>query len=67
MTRSHLCVQSLHLLLEAHGRGITSHSSILLVVAALGLGIELAVNDGLLIPSALDLVEMDGSYPWRSK
>lgn len=37
------------------------------MVAALRLSIEFAVYDGLLIPGALNFIEMDGSYPWGSK
>lgn len=56
--------QPAHLFLEAHGRDVTPHTSIFLVVAALRLGIEFAVYEGLLIPGALNFVEVDGSYPW---
>lgn len=64
ITQSPLRTQSPHLLLEAHGGDIASHTSVFLMVAALRLGIEFAVYDGLLIPRALDFIEMDGSYPW---
>lgn len=64
ITRSPLCPQAPHLLLEVHGGDVTSHASIFLVVAALRLGVELAVYDGLLIPRALNFIEMDGSYAW---
>lgn len=37
------------------------------MVAALRLCIEFAVYDGLLIPRALDFIEVDGSYPWGWK
>lgn len=37
------------------------------MVAALGLSVEFTVYDGLLVPSALNLIEMDGSYPWGRK
>ena len=35
------------------------------MIAALRLSIELAVYDGLLIPCALDFIEVNGSYPWE--
>lgn len=37
------------------------------MIAALRLSIELAVYDGLLIPRALDFIEVNGSYPWEWK
>lgn len=67
ITRYPLCTQSPHLLLEAHGGDVTSHTSIFLMVAALRLSIEFAVYDGLFIPRALNFIEMDGSYPWGRK
>lgn len=52
-----------HLFLEAHDGNVASHTSILLMIAALRLCVEFAVYDGLLGPCALDLVEVDGPYP----
>ena len=65
ITQSPLGIQAPHLFLEAHGGDVTSHSSIFLMIAALRLSIELAVYDGLLIPRALDFIEVNGSYPWK--
>lgn len=51
-----------HLVLKTHGRNVAPHSSILLVVAALRLHVELAVRDGFLKARAVDFVEMNWTH-----
>lgn len=51
----HLYLAS-HLILETHRRNVAPHSSILFVVAALRLHVELAVRDGFLEARAVDFI-----------
>lgn len=56
-----------HFVLEAHGRNITSNCSILLVTAAQGISIEVALSEGFLKARTLHLIHMDRAHSYRGE